>query len=96
MSEPNDQADLAGRIAVLSVQDGDILIFKTDERLSDSQVARIRDGFDGALARAGAPKCPILVLERGASIEVLRPLPGESPFVSRADIASMLSGKASG
>jgi len=75
--------DLDARIAVLNVQKGDALVVRTARPVPDGVRRRIQEVISTALAKAGAPEAPVLVLDSGLTIEVLRHVPGKSPFITR-------------
>lgn len=82
--------DLDGRIAVLNVQEGDVLVFRTSHLIPAEAARHISDMIDRKLVEAGAPRVPVLVLDAGSTLEVLRHVPGKSPFVTRAELPNAI------
>ena len=59
-------------MTVLSVQPGDMVALKIADRLTADQRAQVQDYFQRVIG------CPIIVLDNGIEIGVLRPVAAES------------------
>jgi inosine/xanthosine triphosphate pyrophosphatase family protein len=81
--------NLDERISALSVQDGDILVVRSPRALYTDAARRIALELEKACAKAGF-KCPVLVLDSGLLIDVIRHVPGESPFITRAELPTLI------
>lgn len=64
--------DLIDTIEVLKVQKGDAIILKYGERLSEQNYAHIVGSFREILRKMGKVDIPVIILEEGMSIEILR------------------------
>ena len=72
----------ADLVQILRVQDGDTIVLRSEDRLSNEMGARMREGFDPLkdMLEARGIHVTVLVLDRGLSLEVLRPTEdGEEP-----------------
>jgi hypothetical protein len=57
--------------SVLSTKPGDMLVLQTDRKLSFEQCERVKKAFE--MAFTGTPKIPIIVLEEGLKLGIIRP-----------------------
>lgn len=83
-------AEIADRIKVLDVQGGDILVVRVEGHVLHQDAAmRIKGMVKAALDEVGV-SCPVLVLDSSLKIEVLRPEPGKSPYLTKAELPDRL------
>ena len=64
--------DLIDAIEILKVQKGDAIILKVNGRLSETAHIRIKEYLKKVLAIMGKKNIPIVILEDGLDIEILR------------------------
>lgn len=65
------EADIVDKISVMTIADGDVLVFKTGETLTLEASHRLIGLGDNLLASRGIAGT-VLVLDRGMDIEILR------------------------
>lgn len=58
---------------ILRLEPGDVLVFMHPGRISQDGVERLRRDVRAVLAKAGAQDVPVMVIEEGSSLGVLRP-----------------------
>ena len=64
--------DLIYAIEVLKVQKGDAVVLKYDGKISQSTYENVKTFMEGILKRMGKENIPVIILEAGLDIEILR------------------------
>ena len=65
--------DLFYRIGKIAPKPGEILVLKTQERLSCEQHAHLKHALGSILTRAGHAALPIMILDGGVDLLVIDP-----------------------
>lgn len=65
--------DLFYRIGKVAPKPGEILVLKTEERLTREQYECLRQMLTDILARAGHPEQPVMILTGGLDLIVIDP-----------------------
>ena len=64
--------NLIDTIEVLKIKKGDAVIVKCEDKLAQSVYARITKTLKDVLMRMGKPDIPVIILDNGVEIEILR------------------------
>lgn len=73
MQADSNELPLVGVIAKLQLEPGDILVVKSEKKLSSVQFSRLRDNVQSALDGVGLwPAVKVMILDDGLDLSVLR------------------------